>query len=346
MPKHVFANPTNPLVCPVLSLAVYIFCLGPHGQRTVLFGSGDPEARFSKWLHLICKEYEHFLRDEHGVKIGDLGTHSIRKGVTTYLQGLQNGPSNVAIWLRAGWYVVKFPLPMHPCIPSYASMHMYMRTCAFMCVRACVHIHARTCMCSDIHACTATNRSLGVQNRYILGGGGADHLCGRAAAMLDLNHVTKEFCNFCIAVFFFTSHSHHMHMPSCPTHRNICIQSPPMMIGGVCLVTTPLQARLGRAHIGRVARNFARICSLSRVFSSSGTVPACLGSVPSQVAQGEPPSEPPALLFACLDDAKIQCAYVACAFGPPQERPNRPQRHRFDSSARLGSLLQQKLIWT
>jgi hypothetical protein len=169
------------------------------------------------------------------------------------------------------------------CIHAYAHAHMrlHVRACV------CVHIHARTCMCSDIHACTTTNRSLGVQNRYILGGGGADHLCGRAAAMLDLNHVTKEFCKFCIAVFFFTSHSHHMHMPSCPTHQNICIQSPPMMIGGVCLLSTALRARLGRAHSGRMARDFARIWSVSGVLSTSCTLPPCVDRLPSQVAQGQ-----------------------------------------------------------
>lgn len=48
-PKHVFANPINPEVRPILSLAIYIFTCGfrRSQSRTMVFGSGnDAESRF------------------------------------------------------------------------------------------------------------------------------------------------------------------------------------------------------------------------------------------------------------------------------------------------------------
>ena len=35
--------------------------------------------------------------------IVDLGTHSIRKGVSTFLSGIPGGPTAISIYLRAGW---------------------------------------------------------------------------------------------------------------------------------------------------------------------------------------------------------------------------------------------------
>jgi len=68
-----------------------------------------------------------------GLVLADIGSHSFRKGIATFLSGMPGGPSPVSIYLRAGW-------------------------------------------------------SLGpVQARYILGGGGGDQLCGRAATGISLN---------------------------------------------------------------------------------------------------------------------------------------------------------------
>jgi hypothetical protein len=36
-------------------------------------------------------------------KFSEIGTHSIRKGVTTFLNALTNGPSALSVYLRAGW---------------------------------------------------------------------------------------------------------------------------------------------------------------------------------------------------------------------------------------------------
>lgn len=133
-PKHVYANPSNPAVCPILWLAVYIFCSGARraDSRRSVFGETDgAESRFSKWLRAMFAAHSAVL-ENMGLFIEWLGTHSFRKGVATFLAGMCGGPGPIPIYLRAGW-------------------------------------------------------SLGpVTSRYILEGGGGDHLCGRAATGLPI----------------------------------------------------------------------------------------------------------------------------------------------------------------
>lgn len=50
-PRHVYANPYNPEICPILGFALYMFCKGyqREGGCTLLFG-GTAQERFSSWL--------------------------------------------------------------------------------------------------------------------------------------------------------------------------------------------------------------------------------------------------------------------------------------------------------
>lgn len=105
-PKHVFANPSNPEMCPVLSLAIFVFCHGFRraGSKTSLFGSGENEveSRFGTWLRNLCSAKEQELV-ALGMIVKDIGTHSFRKGIASFLSGIPGGPSPVSIYLRAGW---------------------------------------------------------------------------------------------------------------------------------------------------------------------------------------------------------------------------------------------------
>lgn len=105
LPKHVYANPLEPSLCPILSFAIYIFCYGFHrkGSKTQVFdGDSLSESRFSKWLKSFGVENEaDFV--SMGLAIVMIGTHSFRKGVASYLSSMCGGPSAVAIYLRAGW---------------------------------------------------------------------------------------------------------------------------------------------------------------------------------------------------------------------------------------------------
>eukprot|EP01032_Pedospumella_encystans_P016315 gene16315-18618_t len=105
LPKHVFANPLDPELCPILWLAVYVFTTGFRRTeaKPLVFGAADgTESRFSKWLKSICGVHAAALL-AMGLLILEIGTHSFRKGVATFLSSMCGGPGPISIYLRAGW---------------------------------------------------------------------------------------------------------------------------------------------------------------------------------------------------------------------------------------------------
>jgi hypothetical protein len=105
LPKHVFANKKSPWICPILSFAIYLFTTGfrrSGAKRTVFGDTKETESRFSKWLKSTCGSLCHDLLIL-GILIAEIGSHSFRKGISTFLSSLCSGPSAIAIYLRAGW---------------------------------------------------------------------------------------------------------------------------------------------------------------------------------------------------------------------------------------------------
>lgn len=81
-PKHVYANPTCPALCPILALAVYVFTCGfrrTGAKRTLFAEEGKTESRFSDWLRSSLGGLAEDLV-AMGIAIIEIGTHSIRKG--------------------------------------------------------------------------------------------------------------------------------------------------------------------------------------------------------------------------------------------------------------------------
>jgi hypothetical protein len=104
-PKHVYANPNNPEICPILAFAVFIWSNGfrrSNSKKTVFGETKDNETRFSTWLRKVLGEYAQDLLSM-GIMIIAIGTHSFRKGIATFLSSVPGGPSAIAIYLRAGW---------------------------------------------------------------------------------------------------------------------------------------------------------------------------------------------------------------------------------------------------
>ena len=107
-PKHVYANPLCPHICPILSFAIFFFTLGMRriGSRCVVFGDNvkGVEDRFGTWLsNFVGEDTMRAAFRDFGVEKTEVGTHSFRKGVATFLSGMVSGPSPIAIYLRAGW---------------------------------------------------------------------------------------------------------------------------------------------------------------------------------------------------------------------------------------------------
>ena len=102
MDKHVFANPLNPKICSILSLAV-LFACSPTFTTNRLFDGTTQEKRFGEILRdvLVSCSREEVL--SLGCDIGDFGTHSSRKGASSFALSMPGGPSAVSVFLRAGW---------------------------------------------------------------------------------------------------------------------------------------------------------------------------------------------------------------------------------------------------
>jgi hypothetical protein len=105
-PRHVYANPQQPEVCPFLNLGLYVFSLPwlGLGANAALFPHDD-----KYWSDTVRRFLSKSLtRQEQstlGVSIDDLGTHSIRKGAASFVSSQMQGPSDTNIDLRAGWSV-------------------------------------------------------------------------------------------------------------------------------------------------------------------------------------------------------------------------------------------------
>lgn len=108
-PKHVFANPLLPEICPILALAIYLACHPIAQDQVFLFPGGHQYERYVKFMdRFLNQPHVVALLAEYGLKPSDLGAHSPRKGSATYTaSGSTACPSSTAISLRIGWSMGK-----------------------------------------------------------------------------------------------------------------------------------------------------------------------------------------------------------------------------------------------
>ena len=101
--KHVYANPLIPEICPILSLAVLFWSQHRNvnePRQQVFLGLAD-DARFFRTLHSVVNSMPPHV--DLGANRGDIGTHSNRKGASSYCCLLWPVISAVQVYLRAGW---------------------------------------------------------------------------------------------------------------------------------------------------------------------------------------------------------------------------------------------------
>jgi hypothetical protein len=113
--RHVFANPINPSICPVLSLGVLLFCkpFREVGGQQQVFEGNRSECRFSEILRVILQNLPEASKLLLGASSDDIGTHSPRKGASSFVLGMIGGPTPVQVFLRAGWpWKCERPLPL------------------------------------------------------------------------------------------------------------------------------------------------------------------------------------------------------------------------------------------
>ena len=103
-PSHVYVNPLNLFICPLLALARY-FLTFPETLKTnaaVFQGMLQYNHYSSVFLKFFAK---HKVKlQKLGVQHGDLGTHSCRTGVGTMVSaGFTISPPIILICIRCGW---------------------------------------------------------------------------------------------------------------------------------------------------------------------------------------------------------------------------------------------------
>lgn len=104
-PRHIYANPFMPHICPILSLALFLAVTPLSRDSHKLFAG---EKQYDRYRKIMKAFYD--LDDVRDVIINfgicplDLGTHSSRKGACTYCtSGSVSGPGSVPVHIRAGW---------------------------------------------------------------------------------------------------------------------------------------------------------------------------------------------------------------------------------------------------
>jgi hypothetical protein len=102
--KHIFANPLQPQVCPVLALAVLVFAGPPRAAtgRQQLFMGSNSKDRFAKTLHQVLYSLTEQDKQTLGQEREDLGPYSLRKGSASYCLGQVNAANPVTVQLRMG----------------------------------------------------------------------------------------------------------------------------------------------------------------------------------------------------------------------------------------------------
>lgn len=104
-PKHTFANPVSPEICPILSLGIFFSLVVFNPTDSKLFQGTKQDDRFRKLIKRFV-EIEMVTEglQELGFDRGKMGIHSIRKGSSTYcVSGTINPPPQASIDIRGGW---------------------------------------------------------------------------------------------------------------------------------------------------------------------------------------------------------------------------------------------------
>ena len=100
-PRHIYANPINPRICPILALAVYIFCIyigNLADTNQPLFPGDFQEDRFSKVLQCALENLPEHLLNLLGGDAADIGTHSTQKGAASYVLSHVGGPNVIQVF--------------------------------------------------------------------------------------------------------------------------------------------------------------------------------------------------------------------------------------------------------
>jgi hypothetical protein len=108
MKHHVFANPLNPSLCPILGLGLYLMeGFTDNTGAGYLFPGNNQEKHFGKVLSSLWQNPDVAAELQRAALVKSMfGTHSWRKGAASAAAlGSPQGPGILALCLRAGWTI-------------------------------------------------------------------------------------------------------------------------------------------------------------------------------------------------------------------------------------------------
>ena len=103
IPQHVYANPEDPVICPILALGLKLCCepfVSEESGALHVFPSSAPDKAFSNWLGKRLEKNRKRTGIRFDFSPDDISTHSFRKGGATYVVGITGGPDSDAVKLR------------------------------------------------------------------------------------------------------------------------------------------------------------------------------------------------------------------------------------------------------
>jgi hypothetical protein len=102
VPWHIYANPKDPLICAVLAMGLKLCTeTDTFGSRPFkLFPSPTTDNSFSFWIRKTADRLAQESAVSLSIPAERIGTHSLRKGAATYVNGLNDAPDTDSVKLR------------------------------------------------------------------------------------------------------------------------------------------------------------------------------------------------------------------------------------------------------
>lgn len=104
-PRHVYANPISPEVCPILAIALWLLCFPPAEGQADLFEGTSQDSRFNEvFRKVLNSDAVRTELEKRGFTAASFGSHSLRKGASSFVSaGTTDAPPQISIILRGGW---------------------------------------------------------------------------------------------------------------------------------------------------------------------------------------------------------------------------------------------------
>lgn len=101
VPRHIYANPEDPVICPILALGLKVCSEENITSNTFqIFPSGTADSSFSNWIKSVLSNLSEDEISLVNVPADRIGTHSLRKGGATYVFGVTDGPDSDTVKMR------------------------------------------------------------------------------------------------------------------------------------------------------------------------------------------------------------------------------------------------------